>query len=374
MEQAAVVAGFVDDAAGARLAMGFVQRQRFRHRAGTGQRPGQDCAVLHGDGCALGHVGQHRMGGIADERGARGAPSLEMRVHVQWPAVTGVAVGGLDDRQDIRMPAVEIGLQFGPGPPLGPGFLDLFLQFHSADEVEQAAAAQEINHRMLAGPDPDRGFGVEEPRRQPLDRHGQAPRRIAGILRPVFAGDLAPHCRFDAVGADQDIACDFRPIGEHEGYAIAVFPEAGGGGVQADAAGVQRLDPRGQDGVVVGPVELEIGRAMPVLMGRGERQRLQDFAIVEQAEFRDRRQEGRLLQRVQNAQMTHDMGRVGALLDAGADLAQFRGLFVNFDLVPGEQQAAGRRQPGDPGACDQDSGHADAPPNSTLNLCIAPRE
>ena len=116
--------------------------------------------------------------------------------------------------------------------------------------------------------------------------------------------------------------------------------------------------------MVVRPVQLKIGRAVAFSMGRGERQRLQDLAAVEQAELRDRRQEGHILQRVEHAEMAHHMGRVGALLDAGADLAQCRGLFVDLHVVPGEQQAAGCRQPADPGPRDQDPGHVAAPPES----------
>ena len=126
--------------------------------------------------------------------------------------------------------------------------------------------------------------------------------------------------------------------------------------------------------MVIRPVQLEIGRAVALPMGRGERQRLQDFAAVEQAELRDRRQEGHVLERVQDAKMAHDMGRVGALLDTGADFTQFRGLFVDLHIVPGEQQATGRRQSADPGARDQDPGHVAAPSDVTLDICIAPRE
>ena len=131
--------------------------------------------------------------------------------------------------------------------------------------------------------------------------------------------------------------------------------------------------PRGEDGVVVRPVQLEIGRAVTFAMGRGERQRLQDLAAVEQAEFGNRRQEGHVLERVEDAEMAHDMGRVGALLDAGADLAQCRGLLVDLHVVPGEQQAAGRRQPADPGPRDQDPGHVDAPPECSLDCPLALR-
>ena len=84
------------------------------------------------------------------------------------------------------------------------------------------------------------------------------------------------------------------------------------------------------------------------------KQHVQHLAGIEQAELRDRRQERGGAQRVEDAQMPHDVHRVGALLDAGADFAERGGALVDLDVAPRLQQAERRREPADPRPGDDD--------------------
>ena len=189
-------------------------------------------------------------------------------------------------------------------------------------------------------------------RAEAVHGHEQPPRRVACIARPVLAGDLASDGRLDPVRADQEVSRDPLPAVKLQRDASRVFAKSGGRRVQADAAGLQLLDARRENRVVVGPVKLEIGRAVALPMGGGERQRLQHLARIEQAELRDRRPVGQTLQRFENAQMTQHMGGVGALLNARADLAQLRSLLVDLHL--NTENTPPPRAP-DSGAGDQNS-------------------
>ena len=190
------------------------------------------------------------MGGVSDQRDPRGAPARQMRMDVERPAVTGVAVAGIDDGEDIRVPAREIRPQFFPRPFLGPGLLDALLQLDGADEVEQRAGAQEIDHSVLAGADPDGGLAVEETGRQAVHGHEQPPRRVACIARPVLAGDLPSDGRLDPVRADQEVSRDPLPAGKLQRDASprlreSRWPLRSGGCSRASAPRCAPREPRG---------------------------------------------------------------------------------------------------------------------------------
>ena len=205
---------FGHHARGAVDAVALVQIEPFCDAAGLRQGAREHRAVLDGHAGALRHEGKGRMGRVAEQRGARRAPRTNRRAVVEGPAVAGVAVGGVEDGLDLRVPADVIGLEFLPGATLDPGLFFPRAALGAADPVEHAAGAQPVDHAMVLRPAPDLADDVHDVRRQALARHREAPGDIAGISGGRLADDLCADRRLDAVRADERIAARCRAVGQ----------------------------------------------------------------------------------------------------------------------------------------------------------------
>ena len=101
-------------------------------------------------------------------------------------------------------------------------------------------------------------------------------------------------------------------------------------------------------------MHLRIGRAVFLLMVFGEREALNHFARVVQAENVGAGAHAKPVDLGTKAQIAQDMLGVGADLDASADLAQLRRLLVDLDLMARLHQAGRSRQTAKAGAGDDD--------------------
>ena len=107
-----------------------------------------------------------------------------------------------------------------------------------------------------------RSFG-----RDALDRHHAAPCDLAGEDRMVGADDVLAHGRLDAVGADQQIAMRHGcRLQGRPSRRSCVFVDAHGLGAEHDRVRVEREHRLAQSVVQVGAMDLEVRRAVPLLV------------------------------------------------------------------------------------------------------------
>ena len=112
-----------------------------------------------------------------------------------------------------------------------------------------------------------------------------------------------------------------------------------------DGVGIEPRYAARQDVMKIGPVHLQVGRAVAFFVSFGERQFLKHFTRTVEPELCRRRLERDTAELFFNAEGPHHMHGVRALLNAGADFAQRCGLLVDFDVETGLDQAPRRRQP-----------------------------
>jgi hypothetical protein len=157
----------------------------------------------------------------------------------------------------------------------------------------------------------------------------------------------------DAVGADHDVGVSGRAVLELHLYAIRILG-------QADASMVKMKDAvghrRGENVEQFGAMEIVIWRAEVSLacVGQGL---ARDYAAVVPAVDDDRaRAHSEAAERLLESESMEDSRRVRTYLDAGADFAEFGGLFedLNFKARASKRQCGG--EAADPGA-DYDDSH-----------------
>ena len=93
---------------------------------------------------------------------------------------------------------------------------------------------------------------------------------------------------------------------------------------------------------------------MRALVGLGEGNRVQELARVEAAELIGAGPHRDALQRFAQPEVVEHLDRVGALLDAGADLAELGRLLEHAHAKAPLQQAGGGGQAAEAGAGDED--------------------
>ena len=103
----------------------------------------------------------------------------------------------------------------------------------------------------------------------------------------------------------------------------------------------------------IGPVQVVVGRTMVLFMHLRERNGVQDFAGVIATEFIVTRPHRDFFQLRFQAEVVEHPYRVGALLDASADLAQLGCLLEHLYLESLAQQRCGGSQSTDTGTGDE---------------------
>jgi hypothetical protein len=103
-------------------------------------------------------------------------------------------------------------------------------------------------------------------------------------------------------------------------------------------------------------MEVIIGRAEVALARVCQRLSRKLASVVPSAEDYGVRPHSHAAHRVLESEAMEDSRRVGAYLDARANLAQFGGLLENANIEPGTSQRQRRRQPADP-CSDYDDSH-----------------
>ena len=166
----------------------------------------------------------------------------------------------LEDGAHLRVPACKRGECVRGVPAVCPGLACPRVLLDDSHEVNQAATAHEVVHKVSAGSHPDLGRDLEPEFAQPFGGH-QAPVRHApgepGILRPE---QRPAHQRADAVGAHEHIDLGACTVREQRLDVIAVVYQAGEAVTEMQPAGRHLSRERRQ----------QIG-AMHLVMRRAER-------------------------------------------------------------------------------------------------------
>ena len=144
-----------------------------------------------------------------------------------------------------------------------------------------------------------------------------------------------------------------------------------GAGIEHQRLRIERVHGRAQRIVQVVAVQLKVRCAVALLVRLAQRQAMQQLAVVEAAELERLRPHRVRLQRRAQAQAIEHLHRIGAHLDAGADLAERGRLLGDAHAVPALQQRGGGGQAAEAGADDRDvqpRSHA----GSVRRRCAAP--
>src|SRR5260370_39189242 len=99
-------------------------------------------------------------------------------------------------------------------------------------------------------------------------------------------------------------------------------------------------------------MEVIVGRAEVALAFAGQRLPSEFAPVVPSAQDDRVRPHSQAAHRLLESEPMEDSRRVGAYLDAGADLAQFGGLFEHLNVEAGASKRQRRRETADSGADD----------------------
>jgi hypothetical protein len=157
----------------------------------------------------------------------------------------------------------------------------------------------------------------------------------------------------DSVGTNHNIGVGRHTVMEFHLDAIRMLS-------QSDASMVKMNDAirhrRGKNVEQFGAVEIIVGRAEVTLAGVGERLAREHAAVIPAADHDRARAHSEAAEPFLESEPIEDSRRVGTYLDAGADFAEFGGLFEDMNLEAG----TGKRQRGceaaNPGS-DYDDSH-----------------
>ena len=203
------------------------------------------------------------------------------------------------------------------------------------------------------GAHPELGGHLQLQVGQPVGRDQPAVGDTTGEVRLLGAEQQVADGRVDAVGAHQQLELDVGAVAEPGLDVVAAVGQIGELVAEMDPVGGQRV---GQGGEQVGTVDLVLGVAEGGLQRCRQRRAQQGAAVVKAPLMPGQRRHpglGQLLGQPEAVQ--HPCG-VGADLQAGAYLAQHRGLLVDLDLEAGLQQRQGGAEAPDAAADDADRG------------------
>jgi hypothetical protein len=164
---------------------------------------------------------------------------------------------------------------------------------------------------------------------QPAIGHAAREGRVLG------SEEGAAHRGVDAIGSDRDVSLDGRAALEDRLHAIAVVDQAHESVADVQALLRQRAEERGQQ---VGAVCLVVREAERVDHCVAERRAQQRPPVVPAALVEVQRAHAHPRELVGQADAMENPRRVGADLDAGADLAHGCGALVDVDVEAGVQE------------------------------------
>ena len=233
-----------------------------------------------------------------------------------------------------------------------PAFL-VVVGVEDGDKIVELAAAQRVMHEVAARARPQHHVGAPE-----IFRHLVAPEHaaigdMAGDARLAVADDALADGRPHAVAGDQRAAFGPFAILQRDGDAVAVIL------VTVDAAAgferdqIARLAGLEEAAVNIGAVNDGVRLAEALAKRAVERDIGDELAGDGVAHFLRRRDVGILQHGVLEADLFQHAEDVGPELNAGADLAEFRGLFEQAHRKSLLRQCIGRDQAADPAAGDQ---------------------
>ncbi len=322
------------------------------------QAAGQHERVLQRHGCALGQEGRHRVAGVTEQGDAAPAPAGHRGAAEQGPFVR--PARGPDQRLYVRMPPGIIREAFLDASLRRPGLHPPVAALDHRDVVDQFPAPKRVVDHVAAGADPGDRQRLAQMRLQALGRDHAAPGDDAGEVGLIVAEQAAADLGMYPVGADDELCPHAAPIDEAQADAVPVLLQARQLGAEHDGVRLRGAHSLGQDPVQVMPVQGQIGKAIERHRRRSRVEGLPRLARVPQADDllggNHRHPHHLALQ----TEVEEHRGPVGAELQAGSDLAQFRRLLVDGDVTPPADQRQSGGQAAQPGPDDGDAAKAHA--------------
>src|SRR5262245_11699591 len=309
----------------------------------------ENVGVLERLAGALPGIGQHGVGGVADELDAAAAPVLRKGPREQAPFR---AFG--DQAQKLRQ--ARLGVREAQPHLVGiaarrPAFLDPFVRVLLGDDIHELLAADVIGEEMATRPDPlDMTRRLEHLLRHIAAVEQHTPYHLAGIGRVVVAVERLPDDRAHAIGADHDLGLDASAIGESERDTVAALLQSCEAVSQMNGAAIEPA----REGVEqVGAVKGVIGSAVarrslaPIV----EFEELTGLHVARIDAGRRVGDGGDLVAEIDRSQR---LDGLRADVDRGADLAQGRRRLEHLRRhAEGPQRVRGRK-PGESAADDRD--------------------
>ncbi len=178
---------------------------------------------------------------------------------------------------------------------------------------------------------------------------GTSPRHAAHPVKRGFSGPKVrlAHAAVYAVGADHHVGFGRGAVLEARDHALALLLDA-----DQTVAGMRALpgQRRSQQRCEIAAMEMIVGRAERRLDLRSQRSALQGAAVVPAPLMHAGRPYAPRIHRVLEAETMQQPRRIGADLDAGADLAESRRRFVHMDVATRLQHRERSREPADTAA------------------------
>ena len=169
----------------------------------------------------------------------------------------------------------------------------------------------------------------------------------------------------NAVGADQDVGGDPRPVVEPCLGAVVRVAKADEPVAEMHTVG---REARSDDVEQVGAMQGHMRGAVELLAERVERGALQGAAVLPAPLVGAGRTHPLTVEPGPEPEPAQDAGRVRRHVDAAADLGQLGRLLVDVDLEPGLAQCHGGGQAADAAA---DHGYSHPAPNRSSSACAA---
>src|SRR5580704_968630 len=170
---------------------------------------------------------------------------------------------------------------------------------------------------------------------------GHVPRKS----RRLLAHDDLPHRRVNTVGANDHVGISGHAVVKLHFDAVAVLGQPDASMVEMKHAGGKRGAQKVEQ---IGPMEVIVGRAEVAFTRVGQRLSRELAPVVPSAKDDGVRPHSEAAHRLLESEPAQNSRRVGAYLNAGADLAQFRGLLKYVDVEAGASQRQRRREAADP--------------------------
>src|SRR5437764_13713840 len=111
-------------------------------------------------------------------------------------------------------------------------------------------------------------------------------------------------------------------------------------------------------------MQVVVRRAVVALVGVGERNLVQELAVVEAPEFVLPRLDAHLVERFAQSQLVEHLDRIRALLDTGTELGELRRLLEDMHFEAALQEAGGGGEPTEARTGDEDLSRHGCPPPS----------